>query len=227
MKNIKISDVIDRLNESLEGFLFANAEGKTSRECPSCKEGILSLKIGRYGSFIGCSRYPECNFVRKLDSSSVTENDNQMFTSVEYPKFLGNDPVDQGEITLRKGPYGLYVQKDLKETATPVEEPEAEETKSKTKKTAKKTTKSKTPAVKPKRVAVPKFVDSSAVDIKTAIMLLQLPKTIGLHNNSEVKIGIGRFGPYILFEGKYSSIKKPETMFTMSLDEAVQIINKR
>ena len=103
----------------------------------------------------------------------------------------------------------------------------SEKTTKTTKKTAKKTTKSKTPAVKPKRVAVPKFVDSSAVDIKTAIMLLQLPKTIGLHNNSEVKIGIGRFGPYILFEGKYSSIKKPETMFTMSLDEAVQIINKR
>lgn len=225
VQGVKISDVIEKLNESLEGFLFAAGEdGKTSRECPACKEGTLSLKIGRYGSFIGCSRYPECNYVRKLDSSSVTEADNEMVSAVEYPKFLGNDPNDHGEISLRKGPYGLYIQKETKNVEEPESEIEEENTKTK-KGTKKKSTKSKTSAKpKPQRAAVPKFVDPNNIDLKLALDLLHLPKSLGIYKNSEVKVGIGRFGPYVLHEGKYTSIKEQEKVLTITLDEAITII---
>lgn len=198
-KNIKISDVIDKLNEVLEVFLFTNANGETSRKCPDCHEGTLSLKMSRYGSFIGCSRYPECEYVRKLDSSPVTEEDSTMVKSSEYPRFLGNDPDDDAEISLKKGPYGLYIQKDKKE---------------KTKE-------------KPARAAVPKFIEADQVDLKTALYLLQLPKTLGQYEGTDVAVGIGRYGPYVLHNSKYVSIPKPEQILTITLEEAIAIIESK
>src|SRR5688572_32553599 len=40
--------------------------GKSPRDCPSCANGRLGLKLGKFGAFIGCSNYPECRFTRKL-----------------------------------------------------------------------------------------------------------------------------------------------------------------
>lgn len=213
-KEIKIFDVINTLNESLKSILFAVDEnGQITRVCPECKTGELSLKIGRYGSFIGCSRYPDCNYVKKLDLTVTSDEEQQkIMESSEYPKNIGVDPSDQCEITLRKGPYGLYIQQDLK--VEPVEESKS-----------KRKTKPKAP--KPIRVSVPKFLDVQNIDMNTAVFLLQLPKTIGTFENEDVKVGIGRFGPYVLFRGKYISIKKPEQILTITLDEAVKMINSR
>ena len=59
--------MIDALNELLADHLFPpRADGGDPRECPSCKAGRLSLKLGRYGAFIGCSNYPECRYTRQL-----------------------------------------------------------------------------------------------------------------------------------------------------------------
>ncbi|MDR1561409.1 MAG: topoisomerase DNA-binding C4 zinc finger domain-containing protein [Holosporaceae bacterium] len=209
-KNIKISDVIDRLNEALEAFLFATGKDKKiSRVCPECKNGQLSLKIGRFGSFIGCSHYPECKFVRKLDSSPTTEQDNSMFQSSEYPKFLGIDPSDQFDINIKKGPYGIYLQKEQKLSKT----------------NAKSNVKSTNTNVI--RASVPKFIDPNKIDLEQAISLLQLPKILGQHDGEDVKVGIGRYGPYVFFKGKYTSIPKPETILSMTLNDAISLLQKR
>jgi DNA topoisomerase-1 len=208
-KEIKISDVIDKLNESLASLLFASGDSKKiSRECPECKQGELSLKIGRFGSFIGCSRYPECKYIKKLDSSLVSEGDDAMAQSSEYPKFLGVDPQDQSEISLRKGPYGFYIQKD--------KEKEGADSKSN----------KKNEKEKPKRASVPKFIAPNDVGINLAISLLEMPKTLGQYDGEDVKVGIGRFGPYVFFRGKYISIRKQETVFSISLDDAIALIKK-
>lgn len=210
-KEIKISDVINKLNESLKSVLFmADENGQTSRVCPECKTGELSLKIGRYGSFIGCSRYPDCRYVKKLDLAVNSDEGQQAaIESSEYPKVIGIDPADKCEISVRKGPYGLYIQKDLK--IEPVEE-------SKSKR------KAKPQAPKPARASIPKFLDVQNIEINTAISLLQLPKVLGSHEGEDVKVGIGRFGPYVFFKGKYVSIPKPERTLELSLDEAVELI---
>ena len=57
-----------------------------------------------------------------------------------------------------------------------------------------------------------------------ALDLLHLPKSLGIYKNSEVKVGIGRFGPYVLHEGNYTSIKEQEKVLTITLDEAITII---
>ena len=38
---------------------------KTGRACPECKEGELVIRIGRFGKFISCSRFPECKYTEK------------------------------------------------------------------------------------------------------------------------------------------------------------------
>lgn len=203
MKDIKISDVIDKLNESMEKFLFM-VDGKVSRQCPECKEGELSLKIGRFGSFIGCSRYPECKYVRKLDSSPMTQDDNAMVAASEFPKFLGNDPMDNAEILLKKGPYGLYLEK---------------KDQNKTKEKGKKE--------KPVRAPIPKTVETDKVDLNMALFLLSLPKSVGVIGTEDVKIGIGRYGPYVFFKGKYVSIPKTEDILQVDLEKAIEILKTK
>ncbi|GHU12682.1 DNA topoisomerase 1 [Alphaproteobacteria bacterium] len=234
-KEVTITNVIDHLNESLGSFLFkSNEDGTLNRVCPECKVGELSLKIGKYGSFLGCSRYPECSYVNRLDSSQQNaEGDAAAIEASEYPKFLGVSPDDQMEITLRKGPYGLYVQKDVKalpvpeeSTEQPAEKPKKKGAKESAEKPTKKRAKKAT-APKPVRSSIPKFIEPSKMDLNTALWLLKLPNSLGTYENDDVKVGIGKFGPYILFREKYISIKKPEDILTMTLDNAIEIIKNR
>ncbi|MDR0556204.1 MAG: type I DNA topoisomerase [Holosporaceae bacterium] len=208
-KNIKISEVIERLNAALESFLFQREDGSVSRVCPECKTGELSLKIGKFGSFLGCSRYPECSYVRRLDSSAPTKDDSAVAKSSDYPRFLGVDPHDNSEISLKKGPYGVYVQKDKAGTQTS--------------KTAGKSTKG---SEKPLRASIPHFIDPNNVDLVMALALLQFPKSLGQHEREDVKIGIGRFGPYVLFRGKYVSAPESSAIFSITLNDALELVKK-
>lgn len=205
-KNITVSEVIDRLNESLKSVFFpTDGEGRANRACPECKTGELSLKIGRYGSFIGCSHYPECNYVRKLDVG--TEAPETLDIISDYPKDIGIDTSDSTKITLRKGPYGLYIQKD------PIDS--SGDTKS-----AKKRGKKEKPA----RASIPKFINPNDVDLKTAMWLLSLPKVVCQHDGDDITMGIGRFGPYVLYRGKYTSVKDPSVFMNMTAEDAVKIV---
>ena len=103
-KDLKISHVIDEMNEILGPHIFpANADGSNPRVCPNCGNGELSLKLGRFGAFVGCSNYPDCRFTRQLGQS----NDN---AAASQPRELGVDPVTGEKISLRSGRFGPYVQ---------------------------------------------------------------------------------------------------------------------
>jgi len=58
---------LDSLNELLGPHIFPpKADGSSARACPSCNDGQLSLNVGKFGAFIGCSSYPECRYTRPL-----------------------------------------------------------------------------------------------------------------------------------------------------------------
>lgn len=220
-KDLKISDVIDTLDANLEQYLFTKTEdGKDPRKCPSCDDGRLSLKLGRFGAFVGCSNYPDCKYTRPVLSTEAQEAE-QSGHSTE-PKELGKHPETGMPVTLRFGPYGPYVQVD----PVPVKEtPEAEpETTAKGKK--KKAKKPKAP--KPKRGPIPKGMDPADIDLNKALELLTLPREVGLHPESGeiIKAGIGRFGPYLLHQGKFKSIPgdDPEAVLTIGLNRAVDLL---
>ncbi len=106
IKDLRVSEVLDMLNVELAPLAFPPREdGSEPRSCPKCGNGELSLKVGRYGAFVGCSNYPECNFTRQLGSNEADEAAN------DGPKVLGNDPGTEEEITLRSGRFGPYVQR--------------------------------------------------------------------------------------------------------------------
>jgi DNA topoisomerase-1 len=106
-KDLRTSQVLDSLNDLLGPHVFpARADGGDPRLCPLCGKGQLSLKLGKFGAFIGCSNYPECRFTRVLSPTGQNGGDG------ERPgvRALGVDPASGEEITLRSGRFGDYVQ---------------------------------------------------------------------------------------------------------------------
>jgi DNA topoisomerase I len=104
IKDLRIGQVIDALDAMLAPHLFPpRADGVDPRLCTTCGTGRLSLKLGKFGAFIGCSNYPECRFTRPF---SVPGADGVEDTGTRP---LGRDP-NGVEVTLRNGRFGPYVQ---------------------------------------------------------------------------------------------------------------------
>ncbi len=108
IKELRVTDVLDALNEVLAPLAFpAREDGSNPRICPKCGTGNLSLKLGKYGAFVGCSNYPECSFTRQLGE----EGNGEAGGGEDGTKILGKDPYTAEEITLRSGRFGPYVQR--------------------------------------------------------------------------------------------------------------------
>jgi len=217
---LRITQVIDTLDEMLEPHLFPKTDDGTDlRKCPTCDDGRLSLKFGKFGGFIGCSNYPDCRYTRQL---SVGANDPSAAVA-DGPKELGEDPVTGLMVTLRAGPYGLYVQLGDAETLAARAEAEAPQPEEPPKK-GKKAKKPKAP--KPKRSSIPKGMDPSSVDLERALKLLALPREVGIHPESGEMIyaGLGRFGPYLKFGDKYQSLGADDDLLEIGLNRAVVVI---
>jgi DNA topoisomerase-1 len=192
-KDLTITQVIDELDEELGPHFFpALPDGRDPRLCPGCNEGRLSLKLGKFGAFIGCSRYPDCRFTRPL----AVENGNGT-GGFEGTKTIGVDPVSNEIVSLRKGPYGLYLQ--LGEGGEDV---------------------------KPKRVSLPKDVPVDTVNLDTALKLLALPREVGTHpsDGKPILAGLGRFGPYLKHGNEYRSLESTNDLLTVGLNRAVDIM---
>src|SRR5471032_2073859 len=111
-KELRVREVLDKLDEELGPHFFPandNAGAKSPRTCPSCADGRLGLKLGKFGAFIGCSNYPTCKFTRKLGIVDP-EKDALSGANLGEPKVMGVDAATGKEVTLRNGPYGLYLQ---------------------------------------------------------------------------------------------------------------------
>ena len=199
-KELKITDVINALDLDLgEHFFPAREDGSDPRVCAACGTGRLGLKLGRYGSFIGCSNYPKCQFTRRLAMDNGEEGGD---TLKEGMRSLGHDPQTGEEITVRRGPYGLYVQQG-----------ENGEDKK----------------VKPRRTSLPKGVEGDTITLEQAIGLLSLPREIGLHPETKEKIqaGIGRFGPYVRMGAVYGSLDRDDDVLAIGLNRAVDLLAKK
>lgn len=148
---LQVSEVINKIDEVLAYHLFPEKEdGSDPRECPECHKGHLSIKLGKFGAFLGCSNYPECKYTMPL--TDIKEEEEQSVEKKPNPedKILGEHCGLN--VYLKKGPYGFYVQ--LGEDATATTE-------------------------KPKRVALPKFVTPEELTFEQAETLISLPKDLG------------------------------------------------
>jgi DNA topoisomerase-1 len=111
---------------------------------------------------------------------------------------LGTDPATQLPIFLKTGSYGPYVQLgDI-----PAD-----------------------PKVKLKRVSIPKGIDPHSVDEKLALRILELPRLLGHHPDTgkEIRASVGRFGPYVVHEKDYRSLKKEDAVLDVTLARALEL----
>ena len=110
IKELRVTDVLDALNEELAPLVFpAREDGSNPRICPKCGSGNLSLKLGKFGAFVGCSNYPECSFTRQLGDAANPNGENG--GGEDGTKVIGKDPYTAEEITLRSGRFGPYLQR--------------------------------------------------------------------------------------------------------------------
>ncbi|MGP1394340.1 MAG: type I DNA topoisomerase [Inquilinaceae bacterium] len=192
-KDLTITQVIDALDEDLGPHFFPPRGGDADpRLCPSCSNGRLGLKLARSGAFIGCSNYPECRFTRPLEV--LTEE--SMQEAAAFPRTLGADPETGRPVSVRKGPYGYYIQLD----------PAADE--------------------KPKRVSLTKADSPGEIDLDRALGLLGLPREVGRHPDSgdTITAGIGRFGPYLKHGNAYVSLPADEDILAVGMNRAVELL---
>jgi DNA topoisomerase I len=110
IKELRVTDVLDALNEELAPLVFPPREdGTNPRSCPRCGSGQLSLKLGKFGAFVGCSNYPECGFTRQL-GEALNEN-GEPEGGDNGDRVLGKDPYTGEEMVLKSGRFGPYVQR--------------------------------------------------------------------------------------------------------------------
>jgi len=190
-KDLRVSEVLDTLNELLSDHIFpAKEDGSDPRLCPTCKEGRLSLKLGKFGAFIGCENYPECRHTHQLSEAATGKADDQ----ANADNILGIHPDTELEIVLKSGRFGPYVQMGEGKEA--------------------------------RRTGLPKGWEPESIDLEKGIKLLSLPREVGPHpeDGKMIMAGLGRYGPFVLHEGKYANMPDVEELFSIGLNRAVDLL---
>ncbi len=189
---LQVSEVINKIDEVLSYHLFPPKEdGSDPRLCPECHKGHLSIKLGKFGAFLGCSNYPECKYTMPLTDTKDEEEQGTEKKPNPEDKLLG---MHGGlNIYLKKGPYGFYVQ--LGEDATATTE-------------------------KPKRIALPKFLNPENVTFEQAETLVSLPKDLG----NGITVNIGKFGQYIKQGLKSKSLIGNDNIFNITKERAEELL---
>jgi DNA topoisomerase-1 len=200
-KELRVRDVLDALDKDLaEHFFHEGEDGKDPRVCPTCGEGRLSLKLGKFGAFIGCSNYPECRYTRPLIQNG---DDDQAMPELENGgKELGTDPETGEMVTMRRGPYGIYVQ---------IGDVDPEDKKK-----------------KPKRASLTSDMNAAEMTLESALKLLSLPRNVGIFPDTGkiIKAGIGRFGPYVSVDKTFVSLKD-DSPYTIGENRAIALIHEK
>ena len=80
---------------------------------------------------------------------------------------------------------------------------------------------------KPRFSQLPSDKSMETITLDEALELFKLPRNLGQFEGTDVVIGAGRFGPYVLHDKKYTSLPKEEDPLTISLDAAINLIQKK
>ena len=182
-------------------------------KCPKCGTSPMIIKLGRNGKFLSCSRYPDCDGALTLEGHEFKKDEP-----------IGTDPATGLPIFVLNGRFGPYVQLGTK--------PEKPAKRSSKKKTASAASDAAAPettapkAAKPKMASIPKGKDPTTVTVADALVYLSLPRVLGTDpaTGKEITASIGRFGPYIVRDGDFRSLKGADDPYTITLARALEIL---
>jgi DNA topoisomerase-1 len=189
--------------------------------CPKCGAQMI-VKLSRSGKFLSCSTYPECTGALTIDGEEIAS---------ETP--LGFDPKTKLPIFVKVGKYGPYVQLGDKESLEKAKEAgmdvgvQTEEEPVQLTKTGK-IKKVKPKAIKPRMASIPKGKDITAVTVDEAMVYLSLPRRLGTmpSTGKVITANVGRFGPYIVHDGDFRSLKGEDNPYTITLERALAILSE-
>jgi DNA topoisomerase-1 len=194
---LRITDVLEKINEVLEPHLFPpNEEGTDPRLCTNCGEGRLSMRTARSGgAFIGCSNYPECRFTRSfgppgMDDASEIGPDG---------KVLGEDGGDT--IRVMKGRFGPYIQRGEATEDVP-----------------------KPPRASLPKGWDPGEVDLEKALLLLSLPREIGPHP---EDGELIEAGIGRYGPYVKHGRLYANLAEVDEVFTIGMNRAVEELAKK
>lgn len=213
-------------------------------KCPKCGSHMI-VKLSRSGKFLSCSTYPDCTGALTIDGQEIKS---------DTP--LGHDPKTGLPIFVKVGKYGPYVQLGDKESlekaiaegkdigqdafadavpaanaadgaADGTEPAKVELTKAgKPKKVRAK--KPKKPTLKPRMASIPKGKDITAVTVDEALVYLSLPRRLGTmpSTGKVITANVGRFGPYVVHDGDFRSLKGQDNPYTITIERALAIFSE-
>ena len=160
------------------------------------------FRVGRYGAYV-CRKDNQEEICASLpDNQAPADVDGDVIEKLIEQKIngadsIGKDPNTGKPIYILTGRYGPYVQLGDSDDE------------------------------KLKRVSIPPTFPVENVDYETALKLLALPKTLGqFTNGKDIKLGIGRFGPYVVCDGDYRSIPKGEFFLEVDLKRATELLSQ-
>lgn len=197
-------------------------------KCPVCGSSPLEIKLGKNGKFLSCPRYPDCDGALTIDGLEFKKDEP-----------IGNDPATGLPIFVLNGKYGPYVQLGMKpakkkkgarsgKKAKDSPRKEEKETPKEPEKTLEGQADAPVKMPKPRMASIPKTMNPTKVTIADALKYLSLPKVLGVNpkTNNDVTAGIGRFGPYIVENGDFRSVKAPDDIYAVTLERALEILSQ-
>jgi DNA topoisomerase-1 len=198
MSELRVANVLDALNESLGPHIFPDkGDGSDPRACPACADGRLSLKVGKFGAFIGCSNYPACRHTRQLAQAEGGEE-----SAEQGDKELGVDLVTGRKVWLKAGRFGPYVELE----ADPTDE------KAKPKRGS-------IPKDWP--------VASIDLEKALRLLSLPREVGEHPDEGGKITAALGRFGPYVHHGSTYASLSGIDEVFEVGLNRAVTLIAEK
>ena len=178
-----------------------------SRTINIMKDGVkMDIKVGRFGPYVVekgegkeevHASIPEDIAPADLDPEQIKE---LIKNSAEGPTPIGVDPKTKEKIYCLVGRYGAYFQLGEVTDENP----------------------------KPKRASLPKGMDPKTATIDAAVQALSLPRELGVHPETKKPIlaNNGRFGPYVMHDGNFRSLKKEDDLFTIDLKRGLELLNE-
>lgn len=166
---------------------------------------VVLARIGRFGPIVqlGDAQYGDQPVFASLNKNQLIETVSlddalELLKSNKDGRKLGIDPVSGKPVFARVGRFGPMVQ---------IGESDDKE--------------------KPKYASLPPNQDISSLDLPAALKLFELPRNIGEYKNKTVTIGIGKFGPYIRYDSKFTSLKKTDDPISITLERAIELIEAK
>ncbi len=162
------------------------------------------IKVGRYGPYLvkqeNGSEAVHASIPEEIAPADLTreEIDELIELQKKGPEPIGTDPETGKNVYCFVGRYGPYVQLGEKTEEEP----------------------------KPRRASLPRDLKPKDVDLEVALKLLSLPRTLGHHpeTGKEIVANNGRFGPYVVHDGDFRSLKKEDDVYTVTLDRALELL---